>query len=154
MERRKFILGAGSATTAGLAGCIDLVQSNGDPNNSDPNSNDNNQDGGSGGNPNVELNFFTSNVNCAGDETDDFASITDPENTDNLYEFSGRMIVPSTCQESSVDLQLQDGTLTVGINSETKLGECEDQCAGAMNFAGAVFVSDSVEVNDSEINLN
>lgn len=153
MKRRKFIIGAGSATTAGLAGCIDLVESNGDPNDNDDTEGNGNNNDNDGSNSNVELNFFTANVNCAGEDTDEFSSITNPEDADNLYEFSGRMIVPNTCQETNATVSLEEGTLTVDLETESTDTECEDECAGAVNFAGAAFVEDSVQVDESKINL-
>lgn len=139
MRRRKFIIGAGSATTAGLAGCIDIAESNGDP------------DQGSG-DSDTELNSFNSNIKCAEGNTEEFSSIANPESTDDLYEFSGRMIIPNTCQVMDVDTQVEGGTLTVNVTSRTLDTECEDDCAGVATFAGNVLVSDPSQITDSQIN--
>lgn len=136
MKRRGYIASVGSAITAGLTGCMDFVSSN--PNKGENDGiidNNNSQSGG------VEIDFFTTAVNCT-NGTEEVTFIGNPEKDKSIYEFNGQIIAPTSCHDAVASAELNDGTLSVNIKLVGPNGECDQDCTGIVSFAGSIIVED------------
>lgn len=144
MNRRDYIASLGSAVTAGLTGCMDLVSSNSDDNQG---SDDPIDQSGSGTQEGPKIDFFTTAVNCAEGPGDEIKFISSPGDDKNIYEFNGQLVVPTSCHDAVASARMEDNTLKVELDVVDPSGECDDSCTGLVSFAGSVTVDDGISEN-------
>ena len=148
MNRRDYIVSIGSAVTAGLSGCMDLVSSDSEDPKDGQNdkSSSNDQDG-------VNIGFFTTSTNCASGPEDEMRFISSQENDKKTYDFNGQVIVPTSCHDAVASVDLNNNTLRVDINIVEPTEKCDQDCTGLVSFAGSVKVDDSLtdKIENTEI---
>lgn len=144
MNRRDYIASLGSAVTAGLTGCMDLVTSNSDDNQG---ADDPTDQSGSGTQEGTNIDFFTTAVNCASGPGDEIKFISSPEEDKNIYEFNGQLIVPTPCHDAVASARMEENTLKVELDVVNPTGECDEGCTGLVSYAGSVTVDDSIAEN-------
>lgn len=161
-SRRKFIgITVGAIMTGGLAGCMDNQNNNDDNNNttdSNPDNvdNDNNSDDSSGDvidNVNSYIEESASEIRCT----------NNAENVNNIglnkngnYNFSGTKKLESSCYSVDIDSTIIDQKLIVDVSlfeSDQDCSECVSDTEPQLSYSGVVFVEDSSDVTDSEINV-
>lgn len=159
MNRRKYLASFGSAVTAGLAGCMDMVRSNEEDEEDHGDSNtgdgfDDDDDLGEVDTEGVEVDFFTTSVDCT-DSPDETQFISSPEDNKTNYDFNGQVIAPTSCHDAIASARLEDNTLVVDLNIMDPDIDCGLDCTGLISYAGNVNISDDLtgQIQESEIQI-
>lgn len=166
MDRRKFVIGLGSASAAGLGGCIDMVRSEDNPreedetptpddNDSDVEKDDNSDYDGVNEQQNetdVRLGSFKTVNNCAREDPSQFSAVKSQSDKKEAYEFSGRVIVPTSCDDLNADVYVEnEDELVIDLSLENATS-CPDNCPGAVSFVGtAEILNEELKINSKRV---